>query len=366
MGSLAGQLSFEVPRCGVLARSPVVDRLRDYLTSLVSDGFPPSVSLAVVCGEGTVLEAFGGHACAYGEMVPTTAETSYDLASLTKVVCTVTLALIAHQRGTLALDDQVANWLPGYPQERTTLWHLLTHTAGLIEHRPFYKTCQGRAAIQAAVLAEAREVVPGAAVRYSDLNYMLLGWVLEACFGQGLDAAFAAEVTVPLGLSRTSFRPPEGERRLTAATELDGDQRDAPGLVWGEVHDGNAYALGGVAGHAGLFAPVGELVRFVQMLLAPELTKVLSAESVTLMTDHQAGNGEDIRGVGWRLEPRDWGHWPDRTIWHTGFTGTSLLVAPAMGAAVVLLTNSIHPYRRLDDQAAVRAQVHQLVAEALR
>ena len=73
-----------------------------------------------------------------------------------------------------------------------------------------------------------------------------------------------------------------------------------------------------------------------------------------------------MRGIGWRLEPREWGHWPDRTIWHTGFTGTSMLVAPALGAAVVLLTNSIHPYRRFEDQAAVRSQVHSLVAEVLR
>ena len=84
------------------------------------------------------------------------------------------------------------------------------------------------------------------------------------------------------------------------------------------------------------------------------------------MTDQQAGHGEDVRGIGWRLEPREWGYWPDRTIWHTGFTGTSLLVAPAMGVAVVLLTNSIHPHRRLEDQAAIRAGVHRLVAEALR
>jgi CubicO group peptidase (beta-lactamase class C family) len=363
---LAGQLSFEVLHSDLLARPPAVDRLRGYLTGLVSDGFPPSVSLAIVDGEGTALEAFGGYACTYGEMVPTTAETLYDLASLTKVVCTVTLVLIAQQRGILTLDDPVAKWLPGYPQQRTTLRHLLTHTSGLVDHRPFFKTCKGRAEVQAAVLAEAVEAAPDPAVLYSDLNYMLLGWVVEACFEQDLDATFASEVAGPLGLARTRFRPPEAERRLCAATELDGDQRGTPGLVWGEVHDGNAYALGGVAGHAGLFAPLAELARFAQVLLAPELAKVLSAESVTLMTGHQAGHGDDVRGIGWRLEPREWGPWPDGTIWHTGFTGTSLLVAPSMGAAVVLLTNGVHPHRRLEDQAAVRAQVHQLAAEALR
>ncbi len=198
---MTGQLSFDVHRRGVLARSPVVDSLRGYLTGLVSDGFPPSVSQAVVDGEGTALEAFGGYACTYREMVPTTADTLYDLASLTKVVCTVSLALIAQQRGTLNPDDPVAKWLSGYPQERTTLWNLLTHTSGLVDHRPFFKTCKGRSEIQAAVVAEAREAAPGSNVLYSDLNYMLLGWVLEACFGQGLDAAFAAGVA-----SRSGFR----------------------------------------------------------------------------------------------------------------------------------------------------------------
>ena len=366
-GSLAGQLSFEVHRSdSVLARPPAVESLHGYLSGLGSDGFPPSVSLAIVDRDGTALKAFGGYACTYGETVPTTAETLYDLASLTKVVCTVTLSLVAHQRGTLDLDDLVAKWLPGYPQDRTTLWHLLTHTSGLVDHRPFFKTCTGRAEVQAAVFAEAREPVPGTEVLYSDLNYMLLGWVLEACYEQGLDAAFESEVALPLRLSQTRFRPPEAERRLCAATELDGDQRATSGLVWGEVHDGNAYALGGVAGHAGLFAPLADLARFAQVLLAPELAKVLSAESIALMADRQAGNGADIRGIGWRLEPGEWGHWPEGTIWHTGFTGTSLLVAPSMGTAVVLLTNAIHPHRRLEDQAAVRAQVHQLVAEVLR
>ena len=365
-GSLPGQLSFEVHRSGgVLARPAAVESLHGYLTGLISDGFPPSVSLAIVDGQGPALQAFGGFACTYGEIVATSAETLYDLASLTKVVCTVTLALVARQRGALDLDDPVAKWLRGYPQQRTTLWHLLTHTSGLIDHRPFFKTCKGRAEVQAAVFAEAREPAPGTEVLYSDLNYMLLGWALEACYGQALDAAFASEVAAPLGLSRTRFRPPKAERRLCAATELDGDQRATPGLVWGEVHDGNAYALGGVAGHAGLFAPLAELAHFVQVLLAPELAKVLSAESVTLMTDRQAGNGADVRGIGWRLEPREWGPWPEGTIWHTGFTGTSLLVAPSIGAAVVLLTNAVHPHRRLEDQAAVRAQVHRLVAEVL-
>jgi CubicO group peptidase (beta-lactamase class C family) len=358
-------LRFEVLRPGVLALSPALDRLHAHLEALVVDGFPPSVSLAVVGPEGVVLEAFGGQACTGPETVATTAETSYDLASLTKVVCTVTLVLIAVQRGSLSLDDPVARWLPEYPQPLTTVRHLLTHTAGLVDHRPFFLDGSGRATIEAAVMAEAKEAVPADDVCYSDLGYMLLGWVLEACLGQDLDEAFAGQVAAPLGLRRTQFRPPASERRFTAATELDGDQRLAPGLVWGEVHDGNAYALGGVAGHAGLFAPLDELARFARMLVAPQPGDVVAAGSIDLMATRQAGSDDDVRGIGWRLEPRDWGPWPAGTFWHTGFTGTSMLVAPAAGAAVVLLTNSVHPHRRLDQQAAMRAEVHRLLAQVL-
>jgi CubicO group peptidase (beta-lactamase class C family) len=364
----AGDLVFDVLGNGALARSPAVGRLRTYCASLLSGGFPPSISLAVVGPEGVVLQAYGGWACLADEVdakAAATLETRYDLASLTKVVCTTTLVLMARQRGALALHDPVVRWLPRFPQPRTTLEHLLTHTSGLVDHVPFYATAVGRGPIEAALYAAASASVPGSPVRYSDLNFMLLGWVLEACLGRSLDEAFALEVAEPLGLHRTRFRPPPADRSLTAATELHGDQRPAPGLVWGEVHDGNAFALGGVAGHAGLFAPLGDLARFVQALLAPEAGRLLSAESIALMSSRHAASAGDVRGIGWRLEPENWGPWPPGTIWHTGFTGTSLVVAPGRGAGVVLLTNSVHPRRRLDDQAVVRAEVHRLVAEAL-
>jgi CubicO group peptidase (beta-lactamase class C family) len=332
---------------------------------MLDEGFPPSVSLAVVRPGGVVLEAFGGQACVVGETVATTAGTRYDLASLTKVVCTTTLTMLARQRGALSLQDPVVRWLPGFPEPRTTVWHLLTHTSGLVDHIPFYLNATGRRPIEAALFAEATGSRPGGSVCYSDLNFMLLGWALEACLGRPLDEAFADEVAAPLGLDHTKFLPPVVDRRRTAATELDGDQRLGPGLVWGEVHDGNAYALGGVAGHAGLFAPLAGLSRFVQALLAPEPGRLLSAESTALLGTRQAATGTDVRGIAWRLEPEDWGAWPPGTIWHTGFTGTSLLVSPALETGIVLLTNSVHPHRRLEDQAAVRARVHRLVAEAL-
>jgi CubicO group peptidase (beta-lactamase class C family) len=364
-GRVRPDLLFSVTDESARLRLVALKRLRAYIASLLADGFPPSVSLAVVAPGGMLVQAYGGRPSLVDETLATVAGTRYDLASLTKVVCTTTLVLRAAERGDLALDDEVVRWLPRYPEPRTTLWHLLTHTSGLVDHVPFYLTGTGRGPMEEALYGAATGPGPGEVVRYSDLNFMLLGWVLEACLGRSLDQSFAAEVAVPMGLEGTGFRPAPADRSLTAATELDGDQRLEPGLVWGEVHDGNAYYLGGVAGHAGLFAPLSDLARFVRALLAPDAVRLLSAQSIAQMSTRRAATAADVRGLGWRLEPKDWGTWPTGTIWHTGFTGTSLLVAPGAGTAVVLLTNSVHPYRRLDDQAAVRAEIHRLVAEAL-
>jgi CubicO group peptidase (beta-lactamase class C family) len=131
------------------------------------------------------------------------------------------------------------------------------------------------------------------------------------------------------------------------------------------VHDGDAHALGGVAGHAGLFAPLDDLVAFARHLLAPD-GRVLTAADLEAMATRRAGHGADVRGLGWRLAPEGWGDWPEGTLWHTGFTGTSLLVSPPAGLAVVLLTNAIHPARRLEEQRELRAELHRLVREAFR
>jgi CubicO group peptidase (beta-lactamase class C family) len=154
---------------------------------------------------------------------------------------------------------------------------------------------------------------------------------------------------------------PQAPRQQIAATEADGDQRTTGGLVWGRVHDGNAFALGGISGHAGLFGTVADLSRFAGALLRPDQHPVLTADTLALMTSRRAGTDPDARVLGWRVRPQQWGDWPDGTIWHTGFTGTSMLIAPALDAAVVLLTNAVHPVRRLAETAQFRAEVHQAV-----
>ncbi|MCU1494125.1 MAG: hypothetical protein JWO62_1889 [Acidimicrobiaceae bacterium] len=337
------------------------ERLVDELLGAIEAGFPPSLELTVVGRGGSLLRAWGGMACVDPE-VPATRDTRYDLASLTKVVATTTLALRLVDEGRWALEDSAASWLPGFPRKDITLFELLTHTSGLVAHRPFYLLGHDVRAIRRALYSEASDDEKPGKVLYSDLNFILLGWAVARCAGQPLDRLFHDLVAGPLGMSRTRFRPTARDRPLTAATELDGDQRTEPGLVWGEVHDGNAYALGGVAGHAGLFAPCDDLARFVAALLQPRHHPVLTAASITAMTTTQAGEQPDVRGLGWRLEPVGWGDWPAGTYWHTGFTGTSLLVAPEAGVGVVLLTNAVHPSRALDRQEEFRGRVHQAIA----
>ena len=183
---------------------------------------------------------------------------------------------------------------------------------------------------------------------------MLLGWAIEHCAGSPLDVLADREIFGPLGMTSTSFRP-SVRRNWIAATE-----------VWGEVHDENARALGGVSGHAGVFGTAGDLGRFAGALLRPESHPVLSAATIELMISPQAASDDDVRGLGWRLEPPGgWGDWPGGTIWHTGFTGTSLLIAPALEAAVVLLTNGVHPVRRPAEIAGLRRAFHAAVRAAL-
>ena len=336
------------------------------LETAFASGVAAGASLAVVDRDGVLLRAFGGCSLVVGERIETTRDTVYDLASLTKVVCTVTLSLLQAERGVWSLDDPLARWLPGYPRPDTTLRELLTHTSGLVPHREFYRRARGVREICRLVFAEAAadDVVPGT-VSYSDLNYMLLGWALVRATGTPLATLFRDEVAEPLGMPRTRFRPPGSWRRAIAATELDGDQRLEPGLVWGEVHDGNTWALGGISGHAGLFGPADDLARFAGALLAPDRHPLLSRASIDEMTRLQAGAPPDVRALGWRLDASEWGAWPSSTYWHTGFTGTSLLVAPETGIAVVLLAGGVHPVRRLEEVGELRRVVHTLIAEAV-
>ncbi|MFI8989190.1 serine hydrolase domain-containing protein [Streptomyces antimycoticus] len=292
--------------------------------------------------------------------VPVRRDTLFDLASLTKL-CTTIVALRAAERGLIALDARVAAYAPectAAAEHGITVRQLLTHTSGLIPELPLYEE-DGVDRRLARLAAEPPVTPPGTARRYSDLNFLLLQRVVERTAGRPLDRLVRETVTGPLGMAATRFNPPASWLPRTAATE---DQRRPwgkvdRGMLRGVVHDENAWALGGVAGHAGLFSTAGDLAVLCRTLLAGG-GPVLSRESTELMLT--------APGLGFEVDqPWFMGELAGRgAAGHTGFTGTSLVVDRARGVYLVLLATTVHPRRRPGDSAP-RAAVGTALARAM-
>jgi CubicO group peptidase (beta-lactamase class C family) len=294
------------------------------------------------------------------DRVPMTVGTPFDLASLTKLFTSVA-AVQQIERGTLGIDARVGAYLPdftGAARHGITVRQLLTHTSGLRPELPLYD-CADDAQRLAMLRAEAPVGVPGTYC-YSDLNMLLLQYVLERITGRTLDVLVHDGITRPLGMTSTDFGPCPG----AAATE---DQRRPwakadRGMLRGEVHDENAWALGGVAGHAGLFSTGRDLAVFCRALLAGGShgpARILGPDFVELLFTPP--------GLGFSLDqPWFMGDLAGRgAAGHTGFTGTSLVLDPATDTFLVLLTNAVHPRRRRPDSAP-RAAAASRVARAVR
>lgn len=270
--------------------------------------------------------------------------TIYDLASLTKVVGTTTAVMILFDEGKIGLDDNVVKYLPeftGGGRELVTIRLLLEHRSGLPAGRDLWRVAHTAAEARAAVLQTPLIAPPGQTYEYSDLGADVLGFMVESVTGQRLDRFLDARVFTPLGMADTHFRPDAGLRGRIAPTELT-PPRGYP--LRGEVHDENAYALGGVAGHAGLFSTASDLSLFAQMLLNGGTfngTRIIADSTVTLFTKRAAGT----RALGWDTCAGEFGcgkYMSANAYGHTGFTGTSLWIDPDRDMFVVLLTNRVH------------------------
>ncbi|MGW3986441.1 serine hydrolase domain-containing protein [Streptomyces sp. NPDC004830] len=295
-----------------------------------------------------------------GERVPMTVGTPFDLASLTKLFTSVA-AVQQIERGTLGIDAKAGAYLPDFTaaaRHGITVRQLLTHTSGLRPELPLYD-CADDGQRLALLRAEAPVGVPGTYC-YSDLNMLLLQHLLERLTGRTLDVLVRDGITRPLGMTATGFGPCPG----AAATE---DQRRPwakadRGMVRGEVHDENAWALGGVAGHAGLFSTGRDLAVFCRTLLAGGSygpARILGPDFVDLLFTPP--------GLGFSLDqPWFMGDLAGRgAAGHTGFTGTSLVLDRATDTFLILLTNAVHPRRRRPDSAP-RAAAGSRVARAVR
>lgn len=313
--------------------------------------FPGAVVL--VARDGAAL-----HHAAYGDTMygdpgaqPVAPDTIYDVASLTKVF-TATAALILFDAHGVGLGDPAARYLPGLRADGVTLRHLLTHTSGL-DLRLSALREGGAAGIRAAVYAAAPLHPPGSFVAYTNVNSLLLGEVAAALFGGPLDAAIRQLILEPLGLVETSFRPPARLAPRIAPSEWDEGWRG--GLVRGAVHDESAHALGGVAGHAGLFSAAADLERFLRLWLQGGAWGgrqiVREATAAAALRDYTAGlptlSGRPARsGLGWMLDRENFmGAAPPGSFGHTGFTGPAIVGVPAAGLALVVLSNRTYPRR---------------------
>ncbi|MGW1884559.1 serine hydrolase [Streptomyces sp. NPDC001970] len=308
------------------------------------------------------------------QQIPMAEDTVFDLASVSKLFTSI-LAVQQIERGALELEERVAAYLPEFGaagKQDITVRQLLTHTSGFRAWIPLYKepTREGQLRL---LWNEAPANPPGTKYLYSDLNLISLQLILEKITGLGLDRLLHDGITAPLGMDRTRFNPPPSWKPKIAATEdarlpWSGLER---GLVWGEVHDENAYGFGGVAGHAGVFSCAWDLAVLARTLLnggAYGRARILSDESVELMfTDFNTAFPGDEHGLGFEL----YQHWymgamaTPRTAGHTGFTGTSLVLDPSTDSFLVVLGNSVHPVRSWRSGSAPRVAAATNMARAV-
>ena len=371
-----------------------VERLLD--KAIEAAEIPGAVVLARMPREGELLEYawVRGVSVVRPERIPMARDTIFDLASLTKNIATTTAVMWLVHDGRVALDDPVAKHLPAFAErekEGVTIRHLLTHSAGLKPWRGFHEdliererksgehlmgTAEGRAWIVDRVLRSARVHEPGEAAVYGDLDFIALGALVEAVSGQPLDLFCHARIFEPLGMKDTRFFPvavdgaeapalPLALRRRIAATE-NCPWRER--ILWGEVHDPNAYAMGGVAGHAGLFGSADDVMTFAQVfldcwhgrseLLPPALVRQFS-ERQRLPEESDWALGWDTPTPGTSSSGQYFG---ERSVGHLGFTGTSVWIDLEREAIVVMLTNRVHLVAKRS-KFTLRPKVHDAILE---
>lgn len=328
-----------------------------------------------------------GDAVREPEMIRATAETIYDLASLTKPLVTGLLCAQAIAAGRLELDAPVVRYLPEFNREdksAITLHQLLTHTSGLPAWRPLYLLSHDREKALSAIAEEPLQTKPGEHVTYSDLGFITLGFLLQRLNGSTLEAQAQDQIFAPLELSRTFFNPKQAARTGVAACERgNAYERDMcerefsakpydkwrSETVWGQVHDGNAFFLGGVAGHAGLFSTAKETLHLANQFIASQ-SQLLPPHTCKLFRRNLTPGLNEARSFAWQLaatkDSTAGPSLPPDAFGHTGFTGTSVWVDPGAERVYVLLTNRTHvralPFANIN---SVRRQFHTLAAAAL-
>ena len=283
-----------------------------------------------------------------------TVDTIFDVASLTKVVATTSGIAKLYESGRLELDAPVQRYLPEYPRSAITLRHLLTHVSGLRPDLDLEPAWSGYETGIRLAIADPPRAAPNEKFAYSDINFLLLGEIVQRLSGRALPEFVRQEVFAPLGMTDTMFQPPAALRPRIAPTEKYPGMRES---LRGVVHDPTARFMGGVAGHAGLFTTVDDLAKFARMMLSGG-GPVFRGETIERFTSPQSPPHLPVRGLGWDIDspystPR--GDLFRGGYGHTGFTGASIWIEPSARVFVILLANAVHPVRRPPISALRRA-----------
>lgn len=358
------------------------EKLSAFLTEHINSAEFPAAVYLIGEGERIVFADALGHSVVQPYRIANKLDTIYDLASLTKPLVTGMLCARRIELGELTLDSSVSHYLPEF--ERTdkqmiTVRELLTHTSGLPAWRPLYILAEDERERAASAIASLDlEYKPGTRVVYSDLGFIALGILLERMTRHTLADLAQREIFAPLDLKQTFFNPEIAlqtgiaacetgnayEKNMCAESGAGEYPNSRQRLIWGEVHDGNAYFLGGAAGHAGLFSTAGEVFQLAQQFIAG-YSHLLTAETCKLFRQNMTEGLEEARSLGWQLaatkDSTAGTDLPPDSFGHNGFTGTSLWIDAEHARVFILLTNRTHarelPFANIN---AVRRQFHSL------
>jgi CubicO group peptidase (beta-lactamase class C family) len=349
----------------------------DVLEKAIADKAFPGATLAVGYKGKVALHAFGK--LSYEAKSPQVQlRTMYDVASLTKVIVTTTLVeklVEGDFHSPLLLDAPIERYLPEWasgPQpewrRRVTVRHLMTHTSGLPPFKEYWRTSKGKADTLRMIFAEPLESEPGTKMVYSDLGIILMAEIIQRLTGRTLDDLAKEYIFTPLAMRDSMYKPPKKLWPQIAPTEFDAIFRHR--LIQGEVHDENAFAIGGVSGHAGVFSTAPDLASFCQMLLNGGVyahQRILKRATIAqFIAPQELAKG--TRTLGWVVptEGSSSGHYfSPHSFGHTGFTGTTIWIDPDRQLFVVLLTNRVNPTRENHKIAEVRPALHDAVMQSL-
>ena len=333
----------------------------------IHDGSIPGAVL-VIGHDGKVIyrKAYGSRALE-PRREPMTLDTIFDVASLTKVIATTTAVMQLVEQGKVRLNDPVAKYVPEFGQngkDDITVRQLLTHYSGLAPDLDLKTPWEGKQTAYRMAWAETPAEPPGSGFTYSDINFIVLGELVERVSRETLDQYTAHHIFAPLKMLHTRFLPPAAWKARIAPTQYDENEH----MLRGMVHDPTARRMGGVAGHAGLFSTADDLAKFAQALLNGG-DGILSPLSVEKMTSpEQPPAAPVLRGFGWDIDSPFSSNrgdlLPVGSFGHTGFTGTSMWIDPITKTYIILLTNAVHP-RGKGNAIALRSKVATAVAAAL-